>query len=223
MLKYVTSCLRKAVYLLGIGLIAGCASDQEIYQPPAEAASITSFGTLPFLSRVALCPSMNVKNPPEKDAVGYVDFAPFIAVDETIVLATTPLEAGCLSSGYGLRSNRMHKGIDYHHSQPVEIYAAGRGRILETGVHRDFGNYVLIYHGQGIYTRYAHMESITPELAYGQEIDMGQTIGRMGRTGRRVTGRHLHYEVLKGNYNTPKKSFGLVAINIFELPQMWPQ
>lgn len=207
-----------------VALAAGCASRPEPYYPDqAIDPSLTSHGTLPFLPRVKLCRAFNVSNAPVSDASGYVHFAPFFAVDDRVVLSTTPFKEGCLSSGFGMRANRRHKGIDYYYSNPVDIYAAGQGRVLEASVHRDFGNYVLLYHGWGVYTRYAHLDMLAPEIKRGKTVHMGETLGLMGNTGRGVTGRHLHYEVLKGEYNTPKKSFGLEALDIFSLPQMWPQ
>lgn len=207
-----------------VALATGCASRPEPFYPDQTSdPSLTSHGTLPFLPRVKLCRSLNVSNPPARDTSGYVHFSPFFAVDDKVVLSTTPFQAGCLSSGFGFRSGRRHKGIDFANPRPVEIYTGGQGRIVEATTHRDFGNYVLVYHGWNVYTRYAHLEVISPEIQRGKIVHMGETLGLMGKTGRGVTGRHLHYEVLKGNYNTPKKSFGLEALDIFSLPQMWPQ
>lgn len=188
-----------------------------------EEATIQTFGTLPFPPVLNICKSLNVSNAPALESGGSLIVAPFFSVNEKVVLATYPVEKGCLSSGFGMRNGRRHKGVDYANPAPVKVYAGGQGRVVEAGTHRDFGNYVLIHHGWGIYSRYAHLASIAPQITYKYEVIMGENIGVMGKTGRNVTGRHLHYEVLAGDYNTPKKSFGLNALDIFTLPEMWPQ
>jgi hypothetical protein len=88
----------------------------------------------------------------------------------------------------------MHKGIDLGGKRGVPIYATGNGRIdVSTGVKAGYGKQVLINHGFGYQTRYAHLSKIT--VVAGQYVKRGEKIGELGNTGR-STGPHLHYEVI---------------------------
>ncbi|MDR2553352.1 MAG: M23 family metallopeptidase [Treponema sp.] len=92
----------------------------------------------------------------------------------------------------------MHTGIDistYRAGDP--IVATADGQVSYTGYEPNgFGNYVIIRHQHGFYTRYAHLLSI--RVATGQQVKQGETIGYIGSTGR-STGPHLHYEVHIGS------------------------
>ena len=66
------------------------------------------------------------------------------------------------------------------------------GRVILTGKHRQYGNFVLVDHGNGVTTRYGHMSAIT--VTVGQIVPKGGLLGRTGDTGR-STGPHLHYEI----------------------------
>ncbi|WP_018998218.1 M23 family metallopeptidase [Hirschia maritima] len=210
--------------MLAFSMVAACASNPPHYYepPPMDELVINSYGKWSFPFDMNICPSIRVSNAPPTEARGQLKLPPFFSVDEKVVLATYPVEDACLSSGFGPRGGRSHKGVDYANPRPVQVYSAGQGVVVEAGFHRDFGNYVLLYHGADIYTRYAHLESIAPQIQKKYSVIMGEDIGVMGRTGR-ATGRHLHYELLKGNYKNPKKSFGLTAMDIFAMPGMWPK
>ncbi|MDR1307149.1 MAG: M23 family metallopeptidase [Treponema sp.] len=92
----------------------------------------------------------------------------------------------------------MHKGIDistYRAGDP--IVATADGQVAYTGYEPGgFGNYIILRHQHGFYTRYAHMLSFRVEV--GQQVKQGETIGYIGNTGR-STGPHLHYEVHIGS------------------------
>ncbi len=107
------------------------------------------------------------------------------------------------SSSFGYRpdpftgSYRMHTGIDLSGPVGEPIYATGNGRVVEIG--HDFygyGNFVLIDHGFGYKTRYAHLK--LSMVMVGKPIRRGEQIGLMGNTGR-SRGPHLHYEVIYRN------------------------
>lgn len=107
------------------------------------------------------------------------------------------------SSSFGYRpdpfigSYRMHTGIDLSGPVGEPIYATGNGRVVEIG--HDFygyGNFVLIDHGFGYKTRYAHLKMSM--VMVGKPIRRGEQIGLMGNTGR-SRGPHLHYEVIYRN------------------------
>ena len=135
-----------------------------------------------------------------------------------LLLAAAPVNGACMTSGFGPRFGRMHEGIDLQSRPASTVYSTAPGRVLEVSQQTGFGNQVLIGHGNGVYTRYAHLANFTPGLAPGQEIGFGQPLGLMGKTGN-ATAIHIHYEILTGNYNTPRKSFGLKASNPLDFPR----
>lgn len=106
-----------------------------------------------------------------------------------------------VSSPFGWRGRRMHQGIDITGVPGVNIngatvVAARAGTVELVGWHSSFGQQVIINHGNGIRTRYAHLQSnSTSGITRGQQVRAGQTIGRVGRTGN-ATGPHLHFEVI---------------------------
>jgi murein DD-endopeptidase MepM/ murein hydrolase activator NlpD len=91
----------------------------------------------------------------------------------------------------------IHKGVDlstYRSGDPV--LATADGQVVTVEYVPDFGNYVIIKHKHGFYTRYAHMQSF--RVQRGQYVQQGQVIGYIGNTGI-STGPHLHYEVHIGS------------------------
>jgi len=110
-----------------------------------------------------------------------------------------------LVSGFGYRADpffgdiRMHQGIDlsYPYKDPISIYATGRGVVIEVGYdYGGYGNFIMIDHGFGYKTRYAHLESAS--ISRGMMVERGDVIGLMGNTGK-SKGKHLHYEVIYKN------------------------
>ncbi|HRO73166.1 MAG TPA: M23 family metallopeptidase, partial [Saprospiraceae bacterium] len=102
-------------------------------------------------------------------------------------------------SGFGMRMHpihklrRFHKGIDFTAPKGTDIQATGNGKIVEVNkAGSGYGKNVLIDHGYGYKTLYAHMSSIS--VKEGQVVKKGQKIGLVGSTGA-STGSHLHYEV----------------------------
>ncbi|MED4762264.1 peptidoglycan DD-metalloendopeptidase family protein [Brevibacillus laterosporus] len=99
---------------------------------------------------------------------------------------------GYISSGFGTRWGRMHKGIDIAGSGTVK--AADNGRVVQAGWNGDYGISVTINHGNGTQTLYGHLRSA--KVKVGQVVSKGGAIGIMGSTGD-STGVHLHFEVHK--------------------------
>ena len=158
------------------------------------------------------------RNAPATDAQWRVrDFRPLVNV-LGVVLATVPVNDACMSSGFGPRFGRQHEGIDLQSEYDAEIYSAGPGIVREVETARGYGKYVLIDHGRGVFTRYAHLNRFGAGIVPGIEIGFGQHIGDMGNSGN-ATAIHLHYEVLTGDYNTPQRSFGLRSTNPLEWPE----
>jgi len=99
---------------------------------------------------------------------------------------------------------QVHMGVDLASLTRAEVPAANRGRVLATEKVGIFGNTVLIDHGFGLTTLYAHLSSIS--VSKGDMVEKGQIIGKTGITGLAV-GDHLH--------------FGVAVSNVFVNPLEW--
>ena len=118
------------------------------------------------------------------------------------MLAATPSiwpTEGWVSSPFGSRSSpfsrkrEFHKGLDIKAKAGAAIQAPAKGVVIFAGWHGAYGKTIIINHGNGITTRYAHMQRFV--LEEGDTIMRGDLIGYVGSTGR-STGTHLHYEVM---------------------------
>jgi len=100
---------------------------------------------------------------------------------------------GVLTSGYGWRWGRMHRGIDIANGVGTPIYASAPGRVERAGWNNGgYGLLVEIRHEDGSMTRYGHNSRILVRV--GQEVQQGETIAAMGSTGF-STGPHTHFEI----------------------------
>lgn len=99
--------------------------------------------------------------------------------------------SGAVTSEYGPRWGRMHRGIDIDGNTGDPLVAAQSGTVTFAGWYSGYGNMTLIRHSDGVTTAYAHQSSIG--VRQGQTVGRGEFIGRMGATGN-VTGSHLHFE-----------------------------
>lgn len=98
-----------------------------------------------------------------------------------------------ISSYYGPRWGRFHSGIDIAASKGTDIKAAADGTVEAAGWLGNYGYMVLLNHGAGIKTRYAHASKLL--VKKGQKVKQGEVIAKVGNTGR-STGPHLHFEVI---------------------------
>jgi murein DD-endopeptidase MepM/ murein hydrolase activator NlpD len=98
---------------------------------------------------------------------------------------------GPVVSGYGWRWGRMHEGIDIAAGYGTPIHAAAAGNVIYAGWMGGYGNLIIIDHGNGVATAYAHQSSF---VVGGGTVGQGQTIGYVGCTGH-CFGPHLHFEV----------------------------
>jgi murein DD-endopeptidase MepM/ murein hydrolase activator NlpD len=172
---------------------------------PAEAGHAATA----FEPALVLCPRMQVQNAPPADAEQRVrSYAPVVNVNG-VRIATYPSRGACLSSGFGTRNSRLHKGLDYHADAGGPILAGGDGEVIEMKYRDDYGNMIVIDHGKGVYTRYAHLASFGKGLMPGVTVKAGEQIGLMGNSAGYPIPMHLHYELLLGDYSNPKASFGL--------------
>jgi len=93
-----------------------------------------------------------------------------------------------------------HEGIDIAQPSGTPIRSVTAGTVYrKVNYHRTAGNYVTIRHANNVFTQYHHLASPAP-VSVGQSVAVGQTIGRVGRTGN-ATGNHLHFEVMLGYDN----------------------
>jgi len=99
---------------------------------------------------------------------------------------------GVVVSGFGMRWGRMHEGIDIGCAYGTPNRAAAAGTVIYAGWLGGYGNLVVVDHGNGLSTAYAHASSIL--VSVGQSVSQGQTVSLVGSTGN-STGPHLHFEV----------------------------
>lgn len=92
-----------------------------------------------------------------------------------------------------LKIYRRHEGIDYSASTGTPVHATANGTVLRAGWAGGYGRMVEIRHRNGIVTRYAHLNSISPGIRAGRSVMQGEQVGRVGTTGT-STAPHLHYE-----------------------------
>ena len=101
-----------------------------------------------------------------------------------------------IGTGYGVSgrywSSGHHTGVDFPVPSGTPVYSVGDGQVVDTGFNRAYGNYVEIYHGNNIYSFYAHASSVI--VSAGQHVTKGQQVMKSGATGN-VTGPHLHFEI----------------------------
>jgi len=97
-----------------------------------------------------------------------------------------------ISSNFGQRWGRMHYGIDIAVPIGTQVYAAAAGTVTYAGPMGTYGILVIIDHGNGVETRYAHLSR--PVVSVGQRVKRGQLIAYSGNTGN-STGPHLHFEI----------------------------
>lgn len=99
---------------------------------------------------------------------------------------------GIVVSGFGMRWGRMHEGIDITASTGTPIWAAAAGTVIWSGWRGGYGNCVVVDHGNGLATLYAHASALL--VAVGQSVSQGETVALVGSTGN-SSGPHLHFEV----------------------------
>ncbi|GAA0063013.1 M23 family metallopeptidase [Clostridium sporogenes] len=119
--------------------------------------------------------------------------------------------SGKLTSKYGEREDPVnkkkafHKGIDIDAKENTEVLASFSGTVKECGEDKELGKYILLDHGQGIETKYGHLNKI--KVKKGEEVKKGKTIGESGSTGK-STGAHLHFEIIyMGENKNPQDYF----------------
>lgn len=109
---------------------------------------------------------------------------------------------GPVTSGYGSRWGRMHEGIDIGAGTGTPIRAAKAGSVVFAGVMNGYGNVIIVDHGGGFSTLYAHQSRLG--ASRGDDVSQGEVIGYVGSTGH-STGPHLHFETrVNGSPRNPR-------------------
>jgi murein DD-endopeptidase MepM/ murein hydrolase activator NlpD len=120
------------------------------------------------------------------------------------MLMKTPVDGARISSGFGQRAHpilgytRMHKGIDFAVPSGTPVMAAGSGTVTFAGPAGEYGNLVVISHGNNYATAYGHLSRFASDLHKGEHVHQGDVVAFSGMTGL-ATGPHLHYEIRVGN------------------------
>ncbi|HVF88984.1 MAG TPA: M23 family metallopeptidase [Blastocatellia bacterium] len=106
---------------------------------------------------------------------------------------------GYVTDGFGIRSNpfsgesrEVHEGLDIAADFGTPVSSTADGLVIWAAPHGGYGNLVIVFHSNGITTRYGHLSKITVEP--GQRVKRGEQVGHVGSTGR-STGPHVHYEI----------------------------
>jgi murein DD-endopeptidase MepM/ murein hydrolase activator NlpD len=107
--------------------------------------------------------------------------------------------SGYVTDGFGMRRNpfngegrEVHEGLDIAVDFGTPVTATADGLVVYAAPHAGYGNLVIVYHSNGITTRYAHLSRISVEA--GQRVKRSDQVGNAGSTGR-STGPHVHYEI----------------------------
>lgn len=144
-----------------------------------------------------------------EDLAGALARMEFLERSLVAIPSGKPTTAPMATSSYGYRRDpfnghaAFHAGIDFPGNYGQPILSAARGKVSFVGQRQGYGNVVEIDHGNGLMTRYAHLSGFASHV--GQGVVRGDTIGRMGSTGR-STGTHLHFEVrLNGQAVNPRR------------------
>lgn len=138
--------------------------------------------------------SGNDLKPGEEEQAIKTDNSPFI-------MPTT----GTVTSLYGMRVHpvngvrRLHAGIDIANKTGTPVVASKDGKVTRLGVGQGYGNRIVVDHGNGTSTLYAHLSAF--KCSNGQQVKQGQVIGLLGNTGV-GTGPHLHFEIRQGGSPT---------------------
>ncbi len=125
-------------------------------------------------------------------------FAPSPRLEEGDLVLRAPLSRLVVSSPFGRRADpftstvRYHAGVDLDAVEGASVFCSATGIIVYAGLQGGYGRYIVVDHGEGVRTHYAHLSKIKTEV--GALVIEGDVIGFVGSTGR-STGPHLHFAV----------------------------
>ena len=112
-----------------------------------------------------------------------------------------PVKNSKIGTQYGVSgpywSSGYHTGVDFPVSTGTQVYSVGDGQVFDTGYNSAYGYFVEIYHGNNVYSFYAHASKL--QVSQGQKVSKGDPIMLSGKSGN-VTGAHLHFEIRTPGY-----------------------
>jgi murein DD-endopeptidase MepM/ murein hydrolase activator NlpD len=128
-----------------------------------------------------------------------------------------PLDAGIVSSEYGARWGKMHKGLDIAADVGEPVYAAAAGEVIYSGNGMSgYGNAVIVRHDNQSTSLYAHNSML--KVKVGQKVAQGEEIALLGSTGH-STGPHVHFEIRSGDATVSPRSVLPKSMNAALLPE----
>jgi murein DD-endopeptidase MepM/ murein hydrolase activator NlpD len=126
--------------------------------------------------------------------------AALLAATTACSIPRWPVE-GPMTSPYGIRLRgilpEIHRGVDVYVPEGTSIVAMKDGEVVFAGTWGSYGLAVVVQHGGGVRSLYAHLSAI--DVSAGERVSGRQVIGRSGSTGN-ATGPHLHFEILRDGY-----------------------
>lgn len=164
-----------------------------------------------------------------KDESEYSDFSEVLAKKANMLVhipSIQPVKNPYLEVmlyGYGKRidpfykSPKDHKGLDYSLPEGTRVFATANGKVTFVGRKRRKGNVVIIDHGYGFKTVYAHLDKIL--VKNGRKVERGDYIGTVGNSGKSIT-PHLHYEVIVNNKEVNPVNFFFADISPKQYEQL---
>ena len=151
--------------------------------------------------------------PPEKLTLSYVDYMKkdidYLFNTVKSIPVGTPLK-GKINSSFGYRKDPFksrsgfHSGLDIDANYGQHVVATADGVVTKASWHTNYGKTVIVKHKDNYETLYGHLSKL--KVKEGQEVKVGDVIGKAGSTGR-STGTHLHYEVIKDGKRVNPKNF----------------
>ena len=195
------------------GGVAYAATPETMAAEPAAAVSASTFTdvvTTTFDESDFHSPStIRLETPVEETIILAVINHKVDAAAENSIPSGWPLESRIVSTEFNptgdksISDGRKHKGMDIStRSQIIPIYATATGTVVNANYHHSYGNQVIIDHGNGFTTLYAHCDELM--VSAGDTVKKGDQIATTGNTGM-STGIHLHYEIqLNGVYQNPR-------------------
>ncbi len=148
-----------------------------------------------------------------QDIFGKLDEIASLQVAAARIPLTFPLRTAYrLSSPFGPRGGRLHKGIDLAGALNSPVLATGDATVFFSGVQNGFGNIVILDHGGGYKTYYAHLNRT--RVSVGDRVARGDLIGDMGNSGR-SSGVHVHYEIRKDGVSLNPMTYIKAGRNVY--------
>ncbi len=191
-------------YILNLG---GDTAISEVMEEPPKKETKENTGELTVLNDIPNLPDI----PAGDTNVILTEVNTEITPQITLTVKTTtllmPVNNAVISSEFGSRNNPIthnaetHKGVDLSAEKGSDIFAAESGTVVLSQKSATYGNYMIIDHGDGLKTLYAHCNKLYKSV--GDTVKRGEVIAAVGSTGQ-STGPHLHFEVTKeGKYINP--------------------